>query len=78
MVLHDRGFVLGDGLFETVLVQHGRPVLWKEHLDRMAATAEELHFPLPTDFYVDARVAAAEALLEVVDERPPGSAAPCG
>ena len=66
VVLHDRGFVLGDGLFETVLVQHGLPVLWREHLDRMAATAGALHFPLPTDFYADARV-AAEALLEVVD-----------
>lgn len=66
VVLHDRGFVLGDGLFETILVQHGHPVLWREHLGRMADTAETLRFPLPTDFYVDARV-AAEALLEVVD-----------
>ena len=33
-MLHDRGFVLGDGLFETLVVRRGLPVLWRQHLDR--------------------------------------------
>ncbi len=66
-VMHDRGFVLGDGLFETILIRHALPVLWKEHLVRMAATADALHFPLPAAFD-DAARNAAEALLEAVDD----------
>ncbi len=34
-MLHDRGFVLGDGLFETLLVRRKLPVLWGAHIDRI-------------------------------------------
>jgi branched-subunit amino acid aminotransferase/4-amino-4-deoxychorismate lyase len=32
--LHDRGLLLADGLFETLLVERGQPQLLKEHLER--------------------------------------------
>jgi branched-chain amino acid aminotransferase/4-amino-4-deoxychorismate lyase len=32
----DRGLLLGDGLFETILFKAGRPVLWDAHLRRLA------------------------------------------
>lgn len=66
-VLHDRGFVLGDGLFETLLVRDGLPVLWQAHIDRLAATARALHFPAPAGFAAEAR-AAFDALVEQAGE----------
>lgn len=36
----DRGFAYGDSLFETVKVLAGRPVFFKEHLQRLAAGME--------------------------------------
>ena len=41
----DRGLLLGDGLFETILVRRGSPVLLSEHLDRMRRSAAALSFP---------------------------------
>jgi branched-subunit amino acid aminotransferase/4-amino-4-deoxychorismate lyase len=32
--LHDRGLLLADGLFETLLVERGQPQLLREHLER--------------------------------------------
>lgn len=32
---HDRGRLLGDGVFETVLVEQGRPLFLRAHLDRL-------------------------------------------
>ncbi|MFC0528326.1 aminotransferase class IV [Phytohabitans kaempferiae] len=40
--------VLGDGLFETMLVRNGRPRLLDEHLARLAASAPELGLAVPT------------------------------
>ncbi len=42
----DRGLLLGDGLFETVLVRRGSPILLSEHLDRLQRSAAALSFPL--------------------------------
>jgi len=66
-VLHDRGFVLGDGLFETLALRRGLPVMWREHIERLSRTAAVLHFPLPEGFAHDARTATA-ALAELADE----------
>ncbi len=66
MVLHDRGFVLGDGLFETILLRRGLPVMWREHIDRLARTAEVLHFPVGEELEGDTR-AATEAVVELAD-----------
>lgn len=45
--LNDRGLLLADGLFETVLVQAGRPRLLAEHLARWQASAASLGMEPP-------------------------------
>jgi len=45
----DRGFLYGFGLFETVLVLAGRPVLWPRHYRRLAAGCRSLGLPAPAD-----------------------------
>ncbi len=40
----DRGFQYGDGLFETLAVQRGTPLLLDKHLARLGAGAERLGF----------------------------------
>lgn len=51
----DRGLAYGDGLFETVRIVAGRPVLLDAHLARLKASAAVLGIPL------DAGMAAAFA-----------------
>jgi len=43
----DRGFALGDGLFETVLAREGELVLWPAHLARLARGCAVLGLPAP-------------------------------
>ncbi|MEQ8371222.1 MAG: aminodeoxychorismate lyase [Alphaproteobacteria bacterium] len=43
----DRGLLLGDGLFETLLVRDGRIAFAARHLDRLARGAATLRIPLP-------------------------------
>lgn len=43
----DRGFLLGDGLFETVPVFGGRPFCWNQHLARLDAAARALGIAVP-------------------------------
>lgn len=43
----DRGFLYGDGLFETVRVIRGRPFRWDAHLDRLTRGAAFLKLRLP-------------------------------
>ncbi len=38
----DRGFLLGDGLFETIMVHERKPIWLNAHLARMASAAVEL------------------------------------
>lgn len=45
--LSDRGLLLADGLFETVLIQAGRPRLLEEHLARWQASAASLGMAAP-------------------------------
>ena len=62
----DRGLTLGDGLFETVLADRGRLVLWAKHMQRLAAGCETLGLPIPdaNRCAEAARSALAEAGLE--------------
>ena len=53
----DRGFTLGDGLFETLLALDGVPVHWDEHITRMMESARALGLPKPD----------AEAALNLVE-----------
>jgi branched-subunit amino acid aminotransferase/4-amino-4-deoxychorismate lyase len=43
----DRGFLLGDGLFETVRVAKGRPFRFAQHLERLSRGADFLKIKLP-------------------------------
>ena len=43
----DRGFLLGDGLFETMRVAGGRPFRLPQHLERLARGADFLKIKLP-------------------------------
>ncbi|HKQ38304.1 MAG TPA: aminotransferase class IV [Verrucomicrobiae bacterium] len=45
----DRGFMYGDGLFETLRVTAGQPGLWDAHWDRLRMGAELLRINLPSD-----------------------------
>ncbi|HUA05122.1 MAG TPA: chorismate-binding protein, partial [Solirubrobacteraceae bacterium] len=63
----ERALLHGDrpdpslGVFETVLVEEGRPVALEQHLERLAASVAELYgASLPTTVLAGARAAAAE------------------
>ncbi|HEY3761856.1 MAG TPA: aminodeoxychorismate lyase [Verrucomicrobiae bacterium] len=43
----DRGFLYGDGLFETMRVVGGNPFRWREHWARLSAGAKFLKIRLP-------------------------------
>ena len=45
--LDDRGLLLGDGLFETILWRDGGLVLLEDHAARMAAGCQTLGLPVP-------------------------------
>jgi branched-subunit amino acid aminotransferase/4-amino-4-deoxychorismate lyase len=45
--LNDRGFLLGDGLFETVRVAQGRPFRLAQHMERLVRGADFLKIKLP-------------------------------
>ena len=59
--LDDRGLLLGDGLFETVLAENGALVDFDAHLARMIRGCEVLGLPAPTASL--AREAAHQALV---------------
>ena len=64
----DRGLLLGDGLFETVLVAGGAAPLLQRHLRRMRRSAAELVLELPAG--LEERVAEAVAPLFSREGRP--------
>jgi branched-chain amino acid aminotransferase len=45
----DRGFLYGDGLFETMRVDHQEPFQWAAHHDRLQRGANFLRMHLPYD-----------------------------
>lgn len=55
----DRGLAYGDGLFETLAVSAGKPVLWDAHLARLDAGCVRLGLPAPDP---DALAAEADRL----------------
>ncbi len=56
----DRGFLLGDGLFETILVREGAPVFFAEHMARLRRSAGALRLDL---LYDDHQILEALAML---------------
>src|SRR2546427_6776280 len=57
----DRGFLYGDGLFETIRVFNGKPFRWGQHLERLERGAAFLKIRLP--FTADALRAPADELI---------------
>ena len=49
MPFDDRGLAYGDGLFETVLVRDGRPLLWDYHVARLQRGCALLGIDAPAD-----------------------------
>jgi branched-chain amino acid aminotransferase len=43
----DRGFLFGDGLFETVRISNGRPFRWSRHMLRLHRGADFLRIKVP-------------------------------
>lgn len=43
----DRGFTLGDGLFETIKIESGSPARFEAHMARLADGCQVLEMPLP-------------------------------
>ncbi|MGJ7457012.1 aminodeoxychorismate lyase [Halomonas sp. RA08-2] len=64
--LDDRGAAYGDGLFETMLLRDGRPLLWDEHLARLARGCHALGIPMPPGRELAAPLAKAGTGLEVL------------
>lgn len=61
----DRGFQLGDGVFETLRARAGRPTELPEHLARLRRSAAGLDIALPGD--VEARLTEAITVLLAAD-----------
>lgn len=61
----DRGFQLGDGIFETLRVRAGRPTELAEHVARLRRSADGLAIGLPAD--LEGRLAAGIAELLAAD-----------
>lgn len=73
----DRGLHYGDGVFETIAVLDGQPVLWPEHRARLVEGCTRLGLPAPAGDILDAEVAAlsrghARAVVKVVVTRGSG------
>ncbi len=62
----DHGFTVGDGIFETCKVVHGRPFALTRHLDRLTESAYLLGLPAPDVDQV--REAVAALTPQVADE----------
>jgi branched-chain amino acid aminotransferase len=45
----DRGFLYGDGVYETVLIRHGRPYRLRSHLERLRSSASIVRIDVPLD-----------------------------
>lgn len=43
----DRGFLLGDGLFETICVYNGKPLFFDRHWERLSHSLKQIYIPLP-------------------------------
>jgi branched-chain amino acid aminotransferase len=56
----DRGFRFGDGVFETIRLEGGRPYQWQLHLSRLNAGLAALRIPAPI---VDWRAIAHELII---------------
>ncbi len=54
--VQDRGLLYGDGLFETIRAEAGRPLWLKQHLARLEQSAFVLNLTLPRHFPWESRI----------------------
>lgn len=54
--VEDRGFLYGDGFFETLRAEDGRVFFLEEHLKRLHASAELFRLAFPADFPWEKRI----------------------
>ncbi len=62
----DRGLAYGDGVFETVLLRDGKPVLWPYHRARLRHGCRVLGIEPPDDTALNACWQAPESALDVL------------
>lgn len=72
--VRDRGFQYGDGVFETLAVARGAPLLWERHLARLKEGAARLGIAPPPEATLRAEAARlcvgkARAVLKIVVTR---------
>jgi branched-chain amino acid aminotransferase len=70
----DRGFQLGDGVFETLRARTGHPTELDEHVARLGRSAAGLSIPLPADIGARLTRAIAELLAAEGLDGPTGDA----
>jgi branched-chain amino acid aminotransferase len=70
----DRGFQLGDGVFETLRARGGRPTELAEHAARLRRSADGLAIPLPPDVELTLASAIRELLAADGLDGPDGDA----
>lgn len=63
--VNDRGFNYGDGLFETIAVRGGQPLLWRRHMVRLGEGCERLGIAAPDGAVLDKE---ARQLCDGVDQ----------
>lgn len=73
----DRGLQYGDGLFETIAVRDGAPLLFDHHLRRLAEGCRRLRMPAPDPALLAREAAslcdgATRAVLKLIVTRGPG------
>ncbi len=72
----DRGLAYGDGVFETLVVDHGDPPWWRLHWRRLERSCRQLDLPVPDQgqlLHDVATVAAGErCVVKVIVSRGPG------
>lgn len=66
--IRDRGFLLADGLFETILIRHGQPMFLGQHFDRLEESAAGLAIPLP-----DSCAEVGEIIATLIKQKQHGS-----
>jgi len=55
--VNDRGLLYGDGFFETLRAEAGRPHFLREHLERLTASAQAFRLSFPEDLPWEKRLA---------------------
>ena len=75
--LHDRGLHYGDGLFETIAVDHKRPLNWDRHYQRLQLGCKRLHIDCPASEELLAgldklEISASRSVLKLMVTRGPG------